>query len=126
MLKITEINDFNNFLNLRSEWNAVLGRSRDDYLWLTWEHLSTFWKYFGEKRRLRILLIEDKNRILAIAPLRQWRHNLGSPIIWTMKEPMRELSLRATSPIGYNIIEPMGYKSTDYTGISARYKGSIP
>jgi hypothetical protein len=118
MLKITEINDFNHFLGLRLKWNEILRRSKDDSFWLTWEHLSTYWKYFGKERKLRILLIEDqKRRIIAIAPLRQLRYNFGSPIIRTMKEPMGELSLRATSPIGYTVIEPLGYKSTDYTGI---------
>jgi hypothetical protein len=61
--------------------------------------------------------MEDKNRIIAIAPLRQQRYNFGTPSIQKMAEPMGERSLRAASAIGYNVIEPMGYKSTDYTGI---------
>ena len=117
MLKITEINDLNLFLNLKSEWNGVLRRSKDDSIFLTWEWLSTYWKYFGKERKLRILLMEDKNQIIAIAPLRQQRVNFGTPIIHTMAEPMGERSLRAASAIGYNVIEPMGYKSTDYTGL---------
>jgi len=117
MLKIAEINDFSHFLDLKSEWNEVLRRSKDDSIFLTWEWLYTYWKYFGKERKLRILLVEDKNKIIAIAPLRQQRVNFGSQIIQTMAEPMGDRSLRAASAIGYNVIEPMGYRSTDYTGL---------
>jgi hypothetical protein len=103
LLKITEINTFDEFLGLRSVWNGILARSRDNNIFLTWEYLSTFWKHFGKNAKLRILLIKDENEIIAIAPLRQSRFGFADLL-------------------GYNVIEPLGYRGLmpeggDYTSL---------
>lgn len=103
MFNITEINRINQFLELRHEWNKVLEKNRDKNIFLTWEYLSTYWKHFGKEKKLRILCIEDKNEIIAIAPLRQSRYGFSSPL-------------------GYEVIEPLGYRGlnpegADYTGL---------
>ena len=103
MLNVTEINTFNQFKELRDKWNNVLEKSKDKNIFLTWEYLSTYWKHFGKEKKLRILCIKDKNKIIAIAPLRQSRFGF-------------------TSPLGYDVIEPLGYRGltpegADYTGI---------
>jgi len=100
---MTEINRINQFLELRHEWNKVLERSRDKNIFLTWEYLSTYWKHFGKEKKLRILYIEDKNEIIAIAPLRRSSYGFASPL-------------------GYEVIEPLGYRGlnpegADYTGL---------
>lgn len=102
MLKITEINGVNQFYELQHRWNEVLERSKDNNPYLTWEYLYTYWKHFGKDRKLRILCIEDKNKIIGIAPLRQSR-------------------LGFVGPFGYDVIEPLGYRGlmpegADYTG----------
>jgi len=103
-LKVLEINDVHHFLELKDEWNRVLARSKDNNIFLTWEYLSTFWKHFGKKARLRILLcINHKEEIISIAPLRQSRYDI-------------------VGPFGYNVIEPLGYRGLmpeggDYTGL---------
>lgn len=61
--------------NLRDRWNDVLRRSRDNDVFSTWEWLSSWWKHFGKGRKLRILLAEDKNKIVAIAPLMWSKYN---------------------------------------------------
>lgn len=81
ILKITEIDDFSRFEDLKDKWNDTLTRSRDNDIFLTWQWLSTWWKHFGEGRKLRILLVKDENRILAIAPLMRSKYTflyLGS------------------------------------------------
>lgn len=66
-MKVNEIEDFQ---LLKSEWNTLLRDSMvDDNIFLTWEWLSTWWKHFGKGRRQLILLVEDENKILAVAPL---------------------------------------------------------
>jgi CelD/BcsL family acetyltransferase involved in cellulose biosynthesis len=102
---ITEINDADRFFELRHVWNSVLDKCRDKNVFLTWEYLSTCWKHFGNKKKLRILVVEDENRIIGIAPLRQSRYSLlGS--------------------IGYSVIEPLGYRFSDYTGLILAEKES--
>lgn len=103
MLRVTEINEINELLELRNEWNDVLARSRDKHIFLTWEYLSTYWRHFGKEKRLRILCIKDKNQIIAIAPLRQSHYGFASPL-------------------GYDVIEPLGCRGltpegADYTGL---------
>ena len=103
LFSITEINRINQFLELRHEWDKVLERSRDKNIFLTWEYLSTYWKHFGKEKKLRILCIEDENKIIAIAPLRQSRYGFQAPF-------------------GYDVIEPLGYRGltpegADYTGL---------
>jgi CelD/BcsL family acetyltransferase involved in cellulose biosynthesis len=103
MIRVTEINEIHELLELRNEWNDVLARSRDKHIFLTWEYLSTYWRHFGKDKKLRILCIEDKNKIIAIAPLRQSRYGFAGPL-------------------GYDVIEPLGYRGltpegADYTGL---------
>lgn len=103
MLSITEINTLSDFLELRHNWNKVLTRSRENNIFLTWEYLSTYWKHFGNKAKLRIICVKYKDDIIAIAPLRQSFYGfVGS--------------------IGYKVIEPLGYRGLmpsggDYTGL---------
>jgi len=98
MLKIKEINTFDQFLELQSNWNNVLERSSDNNPFLTWEYLSTYWKHFGKNKKLSILCFENGNKIIGIAPLKQSRYNF-------------------THLFGYDVISPLGYRGGDYTGL---------
>lgn len=69
MTKIIELTDFSEFEALGNTWNQILQRSRDNEVFSTWEWLSCWWKHFGKERRLRVLIIENENKIMAIAPL---------------------------------------------------------
>jgi len=69
MLRIKELNEYDQFIDLREQWNDVLKKSKDDDIFLTWEWLSTWWKHYGKERKLMILLAEDGEKIVAIAPL---------------------------------------------------------
>jgi len=69
MLRIKELNEYDQFIDLREQWNDVLNKSKDDNIFLTWEWLSTWWKHYGKEKKLMILLAEDGEKIVAIAPL---------------------------------------------------------
>lgn len=73
-MKVKEVNDFQ---NLREDWIALLKKNvLGDNVFLTWEWLSTWWKYFGEGRKLLLLTVEDKDEIIAIAPLMLSKYKL--------------------------------------------------
>ena len=91
-----EINEVDSFFELEDEWNKVLEKSKDNHVLLTWEFMSTYVKHFGKK--LKVLYIEDGNKIIAIAPLRLSRYNFAGLF-------------------GYNVIEPLAYMHADYTGL---------
>ncbi|MEM2175527.1 MAG: hypothetical protein QXI58_07925 [Candidatus Micrarchaeia archaeon] len=99
MFKIKEINKVDQFYQMQNLWNALLKRSTDDNPFLTWEYLSTYWKYFGGNKKLKILCVENKKKeIIAIAPLRVSRYEFANMLT-------------------YNVIEPLGYMGADYTGL---------
>lgn len=67
-MKISDL-DYDEFLNARDTWDEALRRSSDKNIFLTWEWLSTWWKYFGEKKGFLLTVITDEQKILAAAPL---------------------------------------------------------
>lgn len=73
-LRVKEIGDFQ---LLKEEWNGLLEKSLlGNNVFLTWEWLSTWWKHFGEGRKLLVLMVEEQDRILAIAPLMLTKYRL--------------------------------------------------
>jgi CelD/BcsL family acetyltransferase involved in cellulose biosynthesis len=67
-LKIREINSFDDFLGLREDWNTFLSRC-DHTVFSTWEWLTTWWRHFGDGRKLVLLIAEENGKIFGIAPL---------------------------------------------------------
>jgi len=96
-IRVNEINEIDQFFELGDKWNSVLERSRDGHVLLSWEFMSTYVKHFGKERKLKVLYIEDNDRIIAIAPLRLSRYNFAGSF-------------------GYNVIEPLAFRHADYTG----------
>jgi len=71
---VTEIDDI---YSLREKWNCLLKNNvLGNNIFLTWEWLSTWWKHFGEGRKLLILHVEEGNEVLAIAPLMLSKYRL--------------------------------------------------
>jgi CelD/BcsL family acetyltransferase involved in cellulose biosynthesis len=63
-----EINDYSDFISLEERWNEVLQRCNHT-IFSTWEWLSTWWKHFGNNKKLVLLLAEENDKIIGIAPL---------------------------------------------------------
>lgn len=68
MLSIKEITNDDEFYNLKDEWNKLLLNSESNNLFLTWEWLYNWWKFFGYNKELKILAIKDDNELKGIAP----------------------------------------------------------
>lgn len=96
-MKIMEIKNVDEFKSLRTIWNDLLVKSGDRNIFLTWDWLFTWWKYFGNNKKLNILLIEDQNDIVGIIPLLCSKYpNFG---------------------FGETVIENIGLNLSDYGGI---------
>ena len=64
---IKEAQDLQMLVNL---WDVLLEKSLDDNsMYLTHEWISTWWKYFGARKELRLLLIEKESELIGIIPL---------------------------------------------------------
>ncbi|HUK49931.1 MAG TPA: GNAT family N-acetyltransferase [Terriglobales bacterium] len=67
MIRVRQVTTNDEFERLGPTWNDLLGRSTDVYS--TWEWLSCWWKHFGQRRELRVLVAEEDGKTMAIAPL---------------------------------------------------------
>ncbi len=67
-IRIVEIDNFRDFAALKDVWNIVLSESNHS-VFSTWEWLSTWWKYYGDDKRMLILLAEENGKVVGIAPL---------------------------------------------------------
>jgi CelD/BcsL family acetyltransferase involved in cellulose biosynthesis len=69
-VKLTVYTDESGFDALRSEWNALLQRSRFDTIFLTWGWQRTWWQRLGAQRGpLYILAAHEDERLVGILPL---------------------------------------------------------
>ena len=74
-MKILEIENNSDFTALKDRWNDLLPRSGNT-IFSTWEWISTWWRHFGKEKSLRILVAEEKDAIVSIAPLMLSKNNL--------------------------------------------------
>jgi CelD/BcsL family acetyltransferase involved in cellulose biosynthesis len=77
-VKVIEVNDFQ---SLESEWAVLLKKNTvNDNIFSTWEWLSSWWHHFGENRKLLLLMVEDAQKIVGIAPFMISKHKLRGPL----------------------------------------------
>ena len=75
------------FEALREEWNAAAAANVDPNIFLTWEWLANWWRYFGEPNanaELHIVTVRDEAGLVAAAPLfrKQWGYGpLRAPVL---------------------------------------------
>jgi len=66
-MRIKEINNYEDFLTLKQRWKKILQKC-DHSIFSTWEWISIWWKHLGKNKRPIILLTEDNDGVLGIAP----------------------------------------------------------
>lgn len=76
-VSVEEVNDIDTFRLLKDSWNELLQQCPDNDIFLTWEWLFHWWKYHGDDKKLRILLIKERDNILGIAPFMQSTYHSG-------------------------------------------------
>jgi hypothetical protein len=91
-LRVIEVNSFNEFYDMRSEWNRFLNGISDNTHFLSWERMAPGVKYLEQGSTLKILCATNGKEILGIAPLRKSNRYLNGHIIYSVIEA---ISLRA-------------------------------
>lgn len=75
-MRIREIDNYQDFLALKDIWTGFLQKCNHS-VFSTWEWLSTWWKYFGNDKRLIVLLAQENDgTLIGIAPLMYSVHRL--------------------------------------------------
>lgn len=68
-MRVIQLDSFDQIGEFGVRWNDLLKNSRDNNIFMTWEWLTTWWKYYRTNRELVLLIVEDNRKIIAAAPL---------------------------------------------------------
>ncbi len=68
-LEVLLISEARQWLSLKPAWNRLLRETADYTVFQSFEHLWTWWKYFGLNGALNLLAVRDGTEIIGIAPL---------------------------------------------------------
>jgi CelD/BcsL family acetyltransferase involved in cellulose biosynthesis len=68
MFQVKIIDSLDSLYQIKKDWDNLYLQSSISYPFLTFEWISTWWKFFGGKNRLFVLLVIEYNEIIAIAP----------------------------------------------------------
>jgi CelD/BcsL family acetyltransferase involved in cellulose biosynthesis len=65
---VSEINDYESFLSIQKEWNALLEKCPNDTIFLRHEWFKCWWDTYGQRKQLCILLVREDGKLLGIGP----------------------------------------------------------
>ncbi len=81
MAKVIEINDIQDLRAYGYFWNQLFAKTPHATFFQTLEWLETYWKFFGEKKKLRVLLVQVDCQMIGILPLvEQTEHTHAGPV----------------------------------------------
>jgi CelD/BcsL family acetyltransferase involved in cellulose biosynthesis len=69
MTRVIEINDWEDLSQYRLLWNSLLPQTRGATFFQSFEWLETYWRHFGDRQRLRVLIVSAEERPIGILPL---------------------------------------------------------
>ena len=69
MTQVIEINDWEHLSEYRLLWNSLLPQTRGATFFQSFEWLETYWRHFGDRQRLRVLIVSADERPIGILPL---------------------------------------------------------
>jgi CelD/BcsL family acetyltransferase involved in cellulose biosynthesis len=96
--KIRVVTELAELERLAKVWDDLREKSGDESsMYLTHEWLSTRWKYFGEGKKLNILLIERDRQVIGIIPLIRNEYRVG--------------------PLKIEALESITWTSSNYVGL---------
>lgn len=69
MITVSEVNNIPDLNKLNDVWNSLLEKSGSNTIFSTFEWLSIWWEYYGNDKKLFVLLALDGKEVIGIAPL---------------------------------------------------------
>lgn len=68
-MNVNIISTYKEFLKLEKDWKNIFEKSETNNIFISWEWCSLWLKHFGANQKLLILVIEDNEEVIGIAPL---------------------------------------------------------
>ncbi len=69
MARVTEINSLEELAGRRLLWDLLLSQTRAATFFQSLDWITAYWRHYGERQRLRVLIVEAANRPIGILPL---------------------------------------------------------
>lgn len=69
MISIEEINDNKRFADLEYAWKNIFDAVNLNSIFSSFEWCYCWWKYYGQNKKLKILLLKENNELVGIFPL---------------------------------------------------------
>lgn len=69
MTSVTEINNLEDLTGYRLHWKNLLYRTRQPSFFQTLDWLEVYWRHFGQRQRLRVLIVKFGDQIIGVLPL---------------------------------------------------------
>lgn len=69
MIAVSEINTFEELANLRVTWRELWEKTPNASFVQSWDWLRSYWRTYGDKQELRILLVTLRTKPIGIVPL---------------------------------------------------------
>lgn len=90
-ITISRLSTSAEFAEIKDAWTHLFLQNHNQSVFLSWEWLSAWWEIYGEEKELWILIAQDSNTIVGIAPLVltvQKRAGIKLRVLQTMGMPL--------------------------------------
>jgi CelD/BcsL family acetyltransferase involved in cellulose biosynthesis len=101
MAEVTEIGSWEELQSYRLLWDSLLAKTPQASFFHTYDWFATFWKHFGQQRRMRVLVVRSAGTPIGIVPLcvQTERYQVGN--LRVLSYPLSDWGFRY-GPIGDN------------------------
>ncbi len=90
MPRVSEINRIDQLAQFRPEWQELLRQTAGVSFFQSLEWLEVYWRHFGQRQKLRVLVVFDDDRPVGILPLVVVRERSKVGPVWTLTFPLHE------------------------------------
>jgi CelD/BcsL family acetyltransferase involved in cellulose biosynthesis len=90
MVEILEINRIEELADFRTAWHELLARTRGASFFQTLEWLEVYWKHYGRREKLRVLMVLEDGKPLGIVPLVVTREQTRLGKLRTLTYPLHD------------------------------------
>ncbi|MCI0551105.1 MAG: GNAT family N-acetyltransferase [Anaerolineae bacterium] len=93
-IHIKQISDINFFAALKDPWQQLLSESPTQSAFLSWEWLYSWWKVYGEHKKLRLITAWRGSELAGIAPLmleKKSKFGVGLRVLTSLGTPQSDV-----------------------------------
>ena len=90
MSQVIEINRIEDLGQYRLLWSALLGQTRGASFFQSLDWLEAYWRHFGHRQKLRVLIVSSGGEPIGIVPLTVVRESTRVGTLRTLTYPIHD------------------------------------